>query len=362
MARSSRFQAGRIPAYTHHKATGQARVRVAGRDYYLGQYGSVESRRKYGELIAKLASGLDIDAERLKAGAKVEPGQFTVNELCLAFMRHAETYYVKDGEQTAEVDCYRSAIRVLVNLYGHETVDSFGPLALKATRMKMIAETWCRDYVNKQVCRVRHIFRWGVENELVNPTTLQKLEALSPLLRGRTEAPDYPPPKPVPSEEIEAVRASLSQRHRDLIDLQLSSGARPGELLKLTTRIIDRSKGIWTVNLASHKTAHHGKERILYFGPKAQLILNRYLSDELDERLFKVRRDTYSKAIEYHLEKLGLPHWPPNWLRHTAATRYREEFDLEAAQAMLGHTKSAMTERYAPHNKKAAFNAASKLG
>jgi hypothetical protein len=48
----------------------------------------VELGREYGELIAKMASGVIVDADRLKAGTKVEPIQFSINELCLAFIRH----------------------------------------------------------------------------------------------------------------------------------------------------------------------------------------------------------------------------------------------------------------------------------
>lgn len=361
MAKSS-GRTVRIPSYTHHKGTGQARVRVDGRDYYLGPYGSAESRRKYGELIAKFASGAGIDGETLKAGVKIQAGQFTVNELCLAFLRHAETYYVKDGRQTEEIPCLKSAIRVLVDLYGYTTVNDFGPLSLKAVREKMVEKGLSRKYVNKSVSRLRHVFRWGVENELVEPTTLQKLEALSPLLAGRTQAPDHPPRKPVPQDQIDAVRAALPQRHRDLIDLQLLTGARSGELLKLTTAMIDRSENIWTARIDNHKTAHHGKDRVLYFGRPAQLILSRYLSADPEKRLFEVRRDTYSKAIAATCKKLGLPHWSPHWLRHTAASRFREEFGLEAAQVLLGHSKADMTQLYAQQNYKAAVAAVSQLG
>ena len=42
----------RRPAYLLHKATGQARVRIDGKDCYLGVYGSPESRERYDELIA----------------------------------------------------------------------------------------------------------------------------------------------------------------------------------------------------------------------------------------------------------------------------------------------------------------------
>jgi hypothetical protein len=33
----------RKPSYLLHKATGQARVRIDGKDEYLGEYGSLES-------------------------------------------------------------------------------------------------------------------------------------------------------------------------------------------------------------------------------------------------------------------------------------------------------------------------------
>ena len=362
MARSLVSQTGRVPAYTHHKGTGQARTRVACRDVYLGLYGSVESRQKYGELIARLASGVDIDAGKLKAGTKIDPGQFTVNELILGFMRHAVLHYRKGGEVTSEIRCLKSAVRLLVDLYGHETVNGFGPLMLKAVRTKMVERGWCRKYVNKSVSRLRHVFRWGVENELVEPATLQKLEAVAPLLIGRTEAPDHPGRTPVPQDQIDAVRAVLPQRHRDLIDLQLLSGARSGELLKLTTEMIDRRGAIWSAKIVDHKNVHHGKSRVLYFGPQAQLVLSRYLSADPTQRLFPVRRDTYSKAIEHALKKLKLPHWSPHWLRHNAASRCREEFGLESTQALLGHAAASMTELYAQKTAKAACEVVAKIG
>ena len=39
--------------------------------------------------------------------------------------------------------------------------------------------------------------------------------------------------------------------------------------------------------------------------------------------------------------------WSPNQLRHSCATRLRAEFDLEAAQAVLGHSTPNMTLTYA---------------
>lgn len=48
----STLDAPRIPSYRHHKATGQARVTIEGRDHYLGAFGSPKSQAKYKRLIA----------------------------------------------------------------------------------------------------------------------------------------------------------------------------------------------------------------------------------------------------------------------------------------------------------------------
>lgn len=47
----------RIPKYSLHKASGQARVRIDGHTFYLGEHDSPESHRKYDELIAKWLTG-----------------------------------------------------------------------------------------------------------------------------------------------------------------------------------------------------------------------------------------------------------------------------------------------------------------
>ncbi|HQZ63799.1 MAG TPA: hypothetical protein PLY87_01930 [Planctomycetaceae bacterium] len=66
-----------FPSYLLHKPTGQARVRINGRDHYLGPYGSEESRILYGQLIAKHAGGIPIaDSKRgsLPRNVSDDPG------------------------------------------------------------------------------------------------------------------------------------------------------------------------------------------------------------------------------------------------------------------------------------------------
>lgn len=129
MARKSNV----FPSYLLHKPTGQARVRIDGKDRYLGEYGSDESRIEYGKLIANLGSNLPIDpiadSKRgsLPRNESDDPGP-SVGELCLVFLRHAETHYVKNGKQTSEVCILKSVISPLNQLYGIHAI--FGAFLL----------------------------------------------------------------------------------------------------------------------------------------------------------------------------------------------------------------------------------------
>lgn len=349
----------KVPGYLLHKPTGQARVRLNGHDHYLGPYGSDESRIEYGKLIAQHSAGVPVDPFR---NSDNDETGLTINELTVAFMRHAEKHYRKNGAVTSEVHCFKLAFSPLVNLYGGLSVNEFGPLTLKAVRAKMVSEQWVRKSVNRAVARIRHLFRWGLSCEMVNPMTLVRLEAVAPLQAGRTEAPDNPPRTAVPIEHITAVKSDVSPLVADLIDLQRLIGCRSGELLSLTTRMIDRTAECWIATLVDHKTSHKGQSRFLAIGPQAQLILSKYLKAKPDEPLFEMRRDAFCRAITRSCERLDIPRWIPHQLRHTAASRVREEFDLEHVQATLGHAKATMSETYAKVTRSKAVEVALKIG
>ena len=355
-----------FPSYLLHQPTGQARVRIAGKDHYLGEFGSEASRIAYGQLVANLAGGVQIDPfAKSKRGSAttIEPeAGLTIHELVLAFMRHADGHYVKDGKPTSEIHCLKAATRPLVEFFGFTPVDSFGPMMMKAAREKFIEAGWVRDSVNKGVGRIRLIFKWGVENEMVQPSTLQALQAVAPLLKGRTEAHDNAPRTAVDDGRIDTVKAMVRPLVRDLIELQRLCGARSGELLKLTTGMLIRTGDVWKADISDHKTVHHDQSRTLHFGPQAQLILTKYLSADPDAKLFKMTRTAFCRAITRACEKAGIERWVPHQMRHTNANNVREEFGLEHTQAVLGHAHADMTQHYAKVSSKKAAEVARKIG
>src|SRR5262249_5964115 len=141
---------------------------------------------------------------RLSPGGSASPAGISVAELVLAYWPHAEKHYRHpDGTPTNEVNEMKYSLRPLVFLCGDTPVRDFGPLKLKAVRELMVTgythpkygpqEALARKTANQRVGRVRRVFRWGVENELVPPSVYHGLQAVKGLQKGRTDARETEP-------------------------------------------------------------------------------------------------------------------------------------------------------------------------
>ena len=227
--------ADRLPAYRHHKPSGQAVVTLNGRDFYLGAFNSPSSREDYDRLICEwLSHGRQLPNA-------VSCGDLSIAELMAAYLRFAETYNSRDGQTTSEYDCMKDALRPVRELYSRSSIREFGPMALKAVRQRMVDQGLCRRHINHRVNRVRRVFRWGVENELVPPDVLHSLQAVTPLKKGRTTARETEPVRPVPIEHVDAVLPHVSRQVAAMIQLQLLTGMRPGEVVLMRPVDVDQS-------------------------------------------------------------------------------------------------------------------------
>ena len=395
----------KTPAYRQRSGYSQAIVTLTDartgkrRDYWLGECGSSESREKYHRLIAAWeAAGRALPDPRddppAAAGAVGGGRAVTVNDVIARFWRHAKCTYVR-GESVS----FRVVLRLLRSFYGTEPASSFGPKRLRILREAMVTgdpnatpprRPWARSYINSQIKRIQRMFRWAASHELIPPSVPQALATVEALRRGRSQARETDPIRPVHMELVHAIKPFVSRQVAALIDLQLLTGARPGELIDLRAIDIDTRHDPWRAELRAHKTAHFGKSRTVYFGPKAQEVLAPFMTSRpVDAPLFSPRdaereryaacgthRSTpaepaatertlgeaytvssYRRAIQRGCD-LAFPvpegadakawrkahRWHPNQLRHTAATEIRRQFGLEAAQLVLGHSSAAITD------------------
>lgn len=386
-----------VPKYRRHRASGQAIVTLSGKDFYLGPFGSKISHTEYDRLTAEwLAYGRRLPVD--------ENSSITVEELLAAFWQHAESYYVgRDGKPTREIDSYRQAMKPLRALYGSTSVDAFGPLSLKAIRNKYRDNGWARKTINQQVGRIKRIFKWGVENELVPPAILQGLQAVSGLKRGRTDARETEPIKSVPEAVVATIQPFVSRQVWAMVQLQLLTGMRSGEVTIMRPCDLTFIDDVCEYRPQYHKTDYKGKDRVVFLGPQAQSIIRSFLGGkETNEYLFSpqdaineknaIRRknrkspmtpsqlkrqkkirpnktpggryttESYGRAVKYGIEKAECESWSPHQLRHTAATKIRADFGLEAAQIVLGHSRADVTQVYAETNNRKVAEIMSEVG
>lgn len=338
--------------------TGRCFCKVDGKFVTLGRDGDPETQRRYGELLASLAT-----ATATKPSSGPPRSGLTVNELCVKFITEVlPKYQTSDGQPSAEQACFKGVIRILRRLFGETPAAEFGPVKLRLARSEMVETGWARKHINKQVCRLRYIFKFAVSWELVPPSIVDSLKTVPGLEAGHTKARETTPKTSVPAESLQAVRAELLPRHQDVFDLMLLTGARPGELLGLQMRDLNRSGSPWRSDLRHHKTARKGKSRTLYFNGKAQAILLKYLKADPEAKLLPTTRKTFSDAIGRACGRAGVERFTAHTLRHCVATRITNELGLEAAQRLLGHSSAAMTAHYAKQAEAKAVEASAALG
>jgi integrase len=285
------------PKYRRHRASGHAVVTLNGRDHYLGPWGSPESKAAYDRLISEwLASHRDRPPDR------PEP-DLTVTELVASYYRFARCHYRKNGQPTGTMHNVRAALRYLRRTYGDTPAARFGPLALKTVRDQMIQAGLSRTYINASVGRIKRVFKWAASEELVPVTVYQSLATVTGLQKGRTEAREPDPVEPVPDEVVDATLPHLSSVVADMVRFHRLVGCRPSEVCLIRPRDVDRSGEVWVYRPESYKTEHHGGERRIFIGPKAQDVLRPYLLRPAESYCFSPAESVKKRFAERHANR-----------------------------------------------------------
>ena len=392
------------PTLKRHKATGHAYSRFSGRQIWFGRYDDRDAHLRFATFLARW------EANERKLPEEEAATPLTVADLIALYLEHAEVYYRKpDGTTTHEVVNVRYTVKPLIELFAKLGVADFNLRCLKQYRESLIDGGLQRSTVNNRVTRVVRIFGWGAEEELVPPEVYGGLKALRALKRNRSRAPEGTPVEAVAWDQVEPVLELVSRQVAAMILLQWHSGMRPGEALLFRLADVDRTGPVWIYSPRRHKTEHHGRQRTVALGPRAQDVLRLFLAhvpaadpelplfsprDAVAERRARARsarktpiwpsqerarasrkkrlpkkqagscytRHSYRRAIVTACEALGFDRWSPNQLRHAAASRIRRERGLEVTRAVLGHASAAVTEVYADIDDRVAIDVMSELG
>ena len=271
------------PSYRLHKARNLAVVTIDGTNHYLGEFESPESYVKYNAKIAEWTRKQSL----APAAGDASKAVYTCGELAADYLAYALTYYVKNGELTSQVHQVKQALRQLVALCETDPAAEFGPVKLKNLQQHMVMQAKSRGYINKLVDCLKLAFKWAASEELIPATVHHALQTVGGLKKGRTPARETNRVEPVDEAIVERTLTHLSDVLADMVRVQLLTGMRPGEIIRLRPcDVTRRTDGVWAYRPESHKNEHHDKDRCIVIGPKARDVLSPYLLRDAEAYCF----------------------------------------------------------------------------
>lgn len=381
-----------VPPFRIHKATGQGYANIDGVRHYLGRADDPATLERYNRLI-----GERVTTKR----TPIPKGYATVSEVLDRFWTHALGYYgTADGEPSNEAMHFKRAMGPLRKLYGLTPAKDFGPLALKVVRDQIASggkgRTRSRRYVNALVQRLKATFKWAAGEELVPASVSDALNKVAGLKLGRCELPEGDRVEPVDPKHVDAVLPFLTKPLQAVVRLQLLTGARGGEILKLRPIDLDTTGDVWRYRVIAHKGAWRGHSRTIHIGPERQTVLREFLDRPVESFCFSPRdavankaasaethrranqqptprksdrtlgdcylSNGYARAVARACVQAGVPHWHPHQLRHLAGTILRARYGIETARCVLGHKDAGVTLIYAEQDEAKIVEAMKKIG
>ncbi len=367
-----------MPEMRYH-VSGQARVFLDGKYWYLGPHGSVKAQTRYDTLLAKwLANGRKVpeseDTHQADKG-------ITVQNVTAEYRRLIE-------KRPKQLSRYKHLCTLVEDEYGDELAKKFGPLKLDELRDLLVVCGNARPTVNEYVRVIVLMFKHAVSRELIEANVLVALDTLEPLKEGQTVAPEFKTRQPVDIAIATKTAEFLSPPVRAIIALQASTAMRPSEIFNMRPVDIDKSGAEWFYRPEHHKTERHGISKAVPILGPARLTLAPFLDRDPEAYCFspkesaqwhreqrsakrttpdgpgrnkpgtnrkknpkrqpgeKFAKDSLNQAVKRACEKAGVERWTPYQLRHTAATAVAEAMGLDGARALLGHSSDRMTMRY----------------
>lgn len=385
-----------VPKLGRHARTGQGRVRIDGRDYYCGIYGTDDCNTRYRALIAEyMAKGAVSEPARGARRGKSLEGP----TVAMIAERYRDDWMRLRGEEFCKVQVDPAKTR-LVAWFGNLPAAEFGPTHLRefqrraaeqlTVRGRRITFTWLQ---NRLVRVVRAAFSWAACEELIHEDVSTRLNGTKLLGAGKLGLVRGKRRQLVADDVVEATLPHVaSPMVRAMIQILRLTGMRPSELFRMRRAEVDQSADVWLYCPPRHKTEAHGDVRQVSIGPKAQAIIAPYLMRVGPEDLVfcprvavreyrdaqRAKRQSpltpsqiargeraranegnglrragemftasaLNRAVARACKRAGVAAWSPYRLRHTAATSIVAEFGIDVGQAVLGHRSQETTRIY----------------
>lgn len=188
----------------------------------------------------------------------------TIGELVVIFNTHAERHYRRrDGTPTREHRNFASVLKSFETFASkNNPAHRINKHQVRAWLDQLAADQLTRTYINQSLSKLRFVIRWAADLDHIPAGVDHELRLVRSLQRFRTNAKESVPRKPPVISEFVKLYPFLPAHWRDVLQLCLLTGCRPGELLDCLNSEVHLDDFPRLVP-SQHKTAHKGKHRII---------------------------------------------------------------------------------------------------
>ena len=177
--------------------------------------------------------------------------------------------YSQKHHEAATFRGYKDFLQDFRDVYGSLFAKDMKPLHV--TRWLDSHPGW-KESRRNAVVAVKRVFNWADAEGLLQPNPIKAVKKPAQGRRDRILTPE---------ERAEILAAIKDQQFREFVFAMMETGARPGEVRKVTAANVNLDLGVWT--FIQHKTAKRtGKPRVIYLTP-AMVELSRKLIEKYPE-------------------------------------------------------------------------------
>ena len=263
-----------------------------------------------------------------------------VCQVCDLFLDYSEKHHAADTYRG-----YKDFLQDFCELYGTLTARDLKPLHV--TRWLDAHPGWNGSRRNAIVA-VKRAFNWADAEGVLQPNPIKSVQKPPQRHRDRVLTPD---------ERQEILRTIPDQHFRDFVFAMQETGARPGEVRKVTATHVNLDLGVWVFK--EHKTAKRtGRPRVIYLTP-AMVELTRRLMEKYPEgTLFRGPRSKRGFTrngvrCRFRILRKKLPHLAgviSYTMRHSFATQALVNGVGTAHVAeLMGHVDTSMVSQHYAH-------------
>ena len=223
--------------------------------------------------------------------------------------------------------------------------ESYGVMAAADVTRWLDAHASWKGGQRNAVIAVKRTFNWAEAEGVIASNPIRKVKKPTQKARSRIVAP---------AERKEILGAIKDGQFRQFVFAMQETGARPGEVRKVTAADVDLELGVWV--LAEHKTEHKtGKPRVVYLNDAMLDLTRELVALHPEGPLFRGPRSgrgftSNGVRCRFRTLRKKLPH-----LKDVIASAYRKSFATDALEKgvgiaqvaeLLGHVDTKMVSRH----------------